>query len=105
MTLCVWVALVGCSSDDEVSRAKCEKLRDHLVDLRLAGVTQVTTTSGSATQVPGVDVAAHRAAMKHALGESFLSSCQKTQNADQIKCALAANDTEIALACSKSASK
>jgi hypothetical protein len=50
------------NEDDRADDKLCGALRDHLVDLRLANAT-------------GVDLAAHRQAMKEALGGEFLTSC------------------------------
>jgi hypothetical protein len=86
------VALFGCTSrdDDEVDRQRCEKLRDHMVDLRVADIGEIKE----------VDIAAHRAALKQALGDSFIASCQQALTAPQITCSLAAKDSTAALACS-----
>jgi hypothetical protein len=94
IAFCMMVAFcVSCSSSDdqEVDRASCERVRDHLIDLRLI------TVQGS----PKIDLAQHRAAFKQAMGESFLSGCQATMTASQVRCALDANDATTASACSK----
>lgn len=54
----------GCSADDELPVAEnpCERLREHLVDLRLEGT-------------PPADLASHRDVMRRALGDEFLTSC------------------------------
>jgi hypothetical protein len=49
-------------------------------------------------------VAAHRAAMKSALGDQFLVSCQQLTVAE-LKCGLAAGELRDATACAKSKSK
>ena len=93
----VVVALViaACSSSSSgPNREDCEKLRDHTIDVRLASIG-----TGSNAGDPGVDIAAHRAAMKQALGDSFVSSCLQTMTSTQIECALGAKDTETAVAC------
>jgi hypothetical protein len=94
-----WLALVllclGCSGDDEGDvtasrRSRCSQLRDHLVELRLATATNV-------------DVAAHRAVMRRALGDEFVTRCETSTSEDVVNCALAATDSSAAAACSDGA--
>jgi hypothetical protein len=73
----------------EVDRAHCEQLRDHMIDLRITSATA------------GVDVKAHRAAMKEALGERFVESCELL-SPSELECSLRARDLASASACSKS---
>lgn len=85
----VSVGCAGITDEDGVAaRARCEKLRDHVVDLRLADAT-------------GVDTNAHRVAMLHALGDDFVASCSKLARR-QVDCALDARDSAAAAACSSS---
>lgn len=84
------LALVAsCGGDDDPESSgrdtPCERLRDHLIDLRLADAKHV-------------DQAAHRDAMKQAMGGDFLASCAKLDRAE-IDCALDAPDTTTASAC------
>ncbi|MGE0866915.1 MAG: hypothetical protein AB7P03_00015 [Kofleriaceae bacterium] len=82
------VLLAGCTSNDGDSRKReCERLRDHLVDLRVAQAN--------------VDEAAHREAMIKALGESFASSCEALSQRER-DCAFKATDAAAAAACSAS---
>lgn len=88
--LFVFVAAgLGCGGDDELESSPratpCERLRDHLIDLRLADAKHV-------------DQAAHRDAMKQAMGRDFLASCAKLDRAE-IDCALDAPDATTASAC------
>lgn len=124
----------GSSDDDEVTRGRCEELRDHLIDLRLASA-QSTAVPAADTRppiqvpsgpvkhdehgrpqpaplkpmalppmsAPKIDLAAHRAAMKQAFGERFLSTCQQTMTSARLKCVLAATDNDKVTACSSSA--
>lgn len=81
--------VAGCGTDEartEDSSHRCERVRDHLIDLRLAAATNV-------------NVEAHRKAMQGALGEGFMSSCQ-TMSDVQTRCVLDATDSESAVACS-----
>src|SRR6187402_3109081 len=82
----------GCSGDDEESgtshMTRCEKLRDHVIDLRLS-------------QAPGVDVDAHRKIIRNALGVDFLKSCSENLSEAQVDCALVAADSQAAAACSR----
>jgi hypothetical protein len=71
----------------ESARKRCLALRDHLIDLRLSSAEQ------------SVDVAAHRDAMKQALGETFVETCQQEVSADELNCGLSATDLSAASAC------
>ena len=92
----VLVIVAGCSGDDgsEIERTArpCAQLRDHLVDLRLAGVRGAPA-----------DLGVHREAMQRALGVDFITSCEKTMTAPQIDCATTAGDLAAVSACSASA--
>ena len=98
----VLVTAACSSSPSAPSRHDCEQLRDHTIEVRLA-----TVTSGSSDPSgnPGVDIAAHRAAMKQALGDSFVTSCLQTMTSSQLECALGAKDTETAVACATAPKK
>lgn len=80
----------ACSTDEAPSRARqCAKLRDHLIDLRLANAT-------------GVDHAAHRKTMQRALGDDFVASCERLAER-QLECALGAKELAAATACTAAA--
>ncbi len=85
--------LMGCAGDAQddgvATRKRCEKLRDHLVELRLADAS-------------GIDHAAHREAMQRALGDDFIGSCTSSLTPTQVTCALDAKDTASATSCSSS---
>jgi hypothetical protein len=88
------IALGGCASSDKSERAtaaQCERVRDHLVNLRLAG-----------TQA---DAQAHAEAIREALGSRFTDQCIATIDRGQIDCSLAAKDATSALACIQQTSK
>lgn len=91
--------MIACSSNSEndVDRRKCEQFRDHVLDVQLAGIDKTTDSHGGT-----VDVDAHRAAMKQALGEDFVATCQKKLTAAQLKCALAATDSAAVSGCASS---
>lgn len=84
--------LVGaaCSSDDSVDRGKCTQLRDHLMDVRLQGPA-----------VEGVDLAQHRAAMKQALGEQFVSQCEQKMSIGELRCAMKATELSGTSECAR----
>lgn len=90
----VAVALAGCSADDEVPVAEnpCERLREHMIDLRLEGT-------------PPADLASHRDVMRRALGDEFLTNCAASLSAAQIRCALDARDSASAVTCSTGATR
>jgi hypothetical protein len=85
------LALAGCAASEDSDAARerrCERLRDHLVGLRLVGAN--------------VDLEAHRAAIKQALGHKFIDTCASGLTTDQINCALAESDSARALECTRS---
>ena len=88
--LLVLILVAACGEDQDVAETaeltRCERLRDHLIDLRLAEATNV-------------DKDAHREAMRNALGTSFLGECARMPESDR-DCALEATDTNAAAACS-----
>lgn len=82
----------GCAGDDTqptVHGTPCSRLRDHLVELRLDGVTGTPD-----------EMEQHRAAMIQALGNDFLASCQTSMTSSQIACATGALDLTAASDCS-----
>jgi len=90
----VFVAsLAACTHDDLVDRRACEQLRDHVIELRIAGAR------GASGQGPPIDFEPHRAALKQALGEPYLAACLKTFTATQVTCALGATDDASATEC------
>jgi hypothetical protein len=80
----------GCSHDDSVDERKCTQLRDHLIDVRLSG----------AELTEDADRAQHRAAMKQALGDTFIADCKRNMSNEQLNCALKATDLNGASDCS-----
>ncbi len=89
--LAACLVLVACSESDSVDKRKCTALRDHMIDLRLAG----------GHNTPGVDLAQHRAAMKQALGDQFIAQCEKSMKIDQLNCAMKATDVSASRECSR----
>jgi hypothetical protein len=89
------LTLAGCGSSDdfEVNRESCERYRDHLVELRLRDTN------------PAIDTRPHRAAMKQALGDQFVATCQQQLTPEQLKCTMHAGDLASATACTVSESK
>ena len=84
--------LAGCGGEEEddagARAAQCERLRDHLVDLRLATATNL-----------GKEIEQHRAALAQALGPQFVDGCTKSMSEAQVTCALAAQDSDAATEC------
>lgn len=87
----VVVLVFGCGTEDAndaadpIPATRCERLREHLVDLRLAGVESI-------------DKDAHRKIHIAAMGNDFLTACGAMPDAT-ISCALGAADTASAVAC------
>lgn len=71
----VLVVLGACSSERVVERHDCERLKEHLIDVRLAGVTD--------------DVEAHRATLRSAFADDFVDRCLES-SVDDLDCRLAA---------------
>lgn len=99
------LATIACDTH-AVTRKRCTELRDHVVDLRLVAVRNIKPAPmhfGPHQQPmpspPAIDVEGHRLALKQALGESYVDSCLKTLTPDQLKCALAARDSESVTNC------
>ena len=93
--LLIAVMLVGCGADDgaEVERQRpCDQLLEHMLDL-----------SESGARNDPKDLAAHRAAMRQAIGDRFLASCEQSMSSDQIDCAAKAGDLASATACTTTA--
>jgi hypothetical protein len=80
------LALSACSSDAPTVEQQCARVRDRLIDLRLSDAS-------------GVDVKAHRAVMKRAMGENFIASCRTNMAPKQRDCVLGATDLVAATAC------
>jgi hypothetical protein len=87
-----FAAMLGCASseDAEETRARqCSRLRDHLIELQLAGTD--------------ANVEEHRTAMRGALGDAFIDQCSTQLTTRQIDCALGAKDRAQALECTHAA--
>lgn len=85
-------AFAACSSDsDDVSRRDCERLRDHLIEVRLEAVT--------------ADREQHRAALEAAVGSSFIDGCLEQMSPGHLRCSLAASDSSALAECVEPASR
>lgn len=93
----VLVLVFGCGTEeanespDPTPATRCEQLRMHLVDLRLAGVESI-------------DKEAHRRVHVDAMGNDFLTACGAMPDAT-ITCALEAPDSVSAAACNSGANQ
>jgi hypothetical protein len=86
--LLVNTVLTACATESGgVSRRDCERLRDHVIDLRLQSVT--------------ADREQHRAALTTSLGDAFVTECASATSDMHLRCALAANDEESLAACAR----
>lgn len=88
--LLVLILVAACGEEQDTfteNQTRCEQLREHMIDLRLADAVKV-------------DKAAHREAMREALGSAFLSSCVQLGERS-VDCALDAPDAAGAAACLK----
>jgi len=106
------VLLLGCTEHsnelDESKEKLCERLRNHVVDLKVA---QLAPTVGPSAEElarmgekrppqaqPSV-AEGHRAALTHALGDEYISTCVTSVTADQLACSLKAKDTDGLVSC------
>ena len=95
--LLIAVMAFGCGGDDgaEAERPRpCDQLLEHMIDL-----------SESGARNDPKDLAAHRAAMRQAIGPRFLASCEQSMSTDQIDCAAKAGDLTSATACTTAAAR
>jgi hypothetical protein len=124
------VASCASRDDDEIDRAKCEQLRDHLIDLRLQDAQHLPTittppavpvarnyqqagplgyampaaTPPTAVLNAPIDFAQHRKAMKQAMGEGFIGGCTTKMSVAEVRCLLDAKDSAAANSCPKGSS-
>lgn len=90
----VTVALIFACGDDRPDakpETRCEQLREHLIDLRLADAMHV-------------DKDAHREALRGSMGNEFLTSCAKLSD-QVVACGLTASDSTTAAACEREAAR
>lgn len=78
----------ACGADEPTEDKRCEQVRDRLIDLRLADATNV-------------DVKAHRAVLRRALGNDFVATCRTKLTTAQQRCVIEARDYAVATACAK----
>ena len=88
------LVVVGCGGEeDEVAEvaARCTRMRDHLIDLRLQrdGSTRAASVRDQ-----------HRAALTAALGDDFAGRCARNMSRAHVDCVLDAPDQDAAIACS-----
>lgn len=81
-------------SDTTARTEQCERARDHLVDLRLAG----TEALGK------IEIEKHRAILTSALGTQFLDNCTHALSDQQLACLLAADDSDDINGCNTASS-
>lgn len=87
VTICMSAGCATSENEEDAARKRCTRMRDHLVDLRLASAGD------------RVDVRAHRAALTQALGDAFVAKCKELPVAT-VKCLLGATDSVSANECS-----
>lgn len=86
LVLSLAAALAACGSPqpDDTRRADCERLRDHLVELRVETVTEAHDR--------------FRESIQASLGH-VVTSCLESMPASQLRCSLAATDFDALTAC------
>jgi hypothetical protein len=81
LSACTGRSASGPSSDD------CEQLRDHVVDLQLAGLSARATDDERLE----TEVAKHHKNLVAALGDEHIDECKATRSETYIECALEAS--------------
>ena len=84
LSLAAAIAACGSPQPDDMRRAECERLRDHLVELRLETVTEEHDRFRESI----------RASLSH-----VVTSCLESMSASQLRCSLAAADFDALTAC------
>lgn len=69
------------------SQRECARLRDHLIDLRMADVT--------------IDQAQHRHALELAMGDAFVAQCAESMSGASVRCAMSARAATELAACNE----
>jgi hypothetical protein len=85
----VSIVVAACGTEpapSETARQSCEKYREHLLDVRLRGVSEHREE--------------HRAALRATLGDDFVADCEQTRTQADLDCAMAATTTEQLRRCS-----
>jgi hypothetical protein len=85
----ILAVLGACSSERVVERRDCERLREHLIEIRLAGIT--------------TDAEAHRATLRASLRDDFVDRCLES-SIDDVECRLAAASWDELAACTANSS-
>jgi hypothetical protein len=78
---------VGCANGESDAQ-RCERVRDRLVELRLANAVEV-------------DRDGLRKTMRDALGDDFIARCREQMTAKQRSCVLDAADLPTATGCTR----
>lgn len=89
VALILLLSSCGGADEEESAGSECERVRDRLIQLKLADAS-------------GVDEQAHRNAMKTALGDDFLEQCNTALSSAERDCVLNATDAATAQACAAS---
>jgi hypothetical protein len=83
----------GDEPDTEARTAQCERAREHVIDLRLAGAEALGT----------IELEKHRAALTTALGSQFMDNCRNRLSDEHVACLLVAADSEDINGCNTAA--
>ena len=89
------LACAGAGDPDRPDREDCARLRDHVIELRLAA-------ADTSAKVAASDVAQHRAALQAAAGGSYVDDCRESRSPAEVSCLLAAADLDSVDACTAS---
>lgn len=92
--IAAWCCLTSCdSSEGAVDTSRCERVREHLVELELE---------------PGdvrLDREIRGPIIRRALGEEFVSHCTREMTNEHVDCLLSADDSRAVAACSSQFTK
>ena len=84
ITLAV-LASCGGSEPSGLTRGDCERLREHMLDVRLGDVSEHRD--------------AHRVALRQALGDEFVTTCVASTSQRDVECQMAARDLDALRKC------
>ena len=90
----VALCLFGCGGDEGgIDAEQCLRVRERIVDLALG------------SESPGAPRDHHRVVIQRALGQEFVSHCERDMREDHADCILSAADSKAVAACSSQFAK
>ena len=88
----------GTTSDPIPSRADCEELRAHVVDLRLSPAS-TGASSAKTEEHDSSEIDKHRVNLIASLGDEFIDTCTQERTPANVECALEASSRDDVKRC------